>query len=438
MTKVAVGDIVTFTGFVDAADIPDHGDLLVEGQTYTIVRIEEPEDEENSEGYIINVPNPAYKAGSKKKAEKDEFFEVDVFPDEFELADVEEAVEEAVEEVVEEVAEEAGLSFDDIEVGGTYVILTSDVEIEGKVTKKLKTKLTIEDEEGPLDIAKKDIESVSLGEAVEETEEEVAEEVVEEVVEEKPKPKAKAKAKADTKADKAEPKAKTKAKKAEAEEEGDTGLKLVLSDEQDDEEILAMVNDADDICELAEALAEETNHKEYQLGGVLYHVRKTGAYMDLDQRYAEKGGFELYCEERLGVGYRKAMYLIEIYTVWNYHGLDPRKLTELGWSKAQVIANAMTEENKDALIEAAESNTVRDLKDVVKEDFVEKPDGEQKEVVKRVTFKFRLFEDQAANVQPILEDAAEYLGLEKNPEQVFEHIITEWAQEHLNVGKKRK
>lgn len=236
-----------------------------------------------------------------------------------------------------------------------------------------------------------------------------------------PAKKAAAKSKAPVKS-----KAKAKAKEEEAEESDDPYGDL--DEEQEDQEILGLVNDAEDILELARETVEETSALEYKLGGVLFHVRKSGAYKELDERYAEKGGFALYLLEQLNIEYRKAMYLVDIYYKWNKFGLEPEKVAQIGWAKAAKIAAVMDEDTAEELIELAENNTVADLVDHIKTTYKEVGGTKgEKKVIK--LFKFKLAESAGIAVEEVLQSVAAGMGL-KNLDEAFEHIVMEWSTEH--------
>ncbi len=236
-----------------------------------------------------------------------------------------------------------------------------------------------------------------------------------------PAKKAAAKSKAPVKS-----KAKAKAKEEEAEESDDPYGDL--DEEQEDQEILGLVNDAEDILELARETVEETSALEYKLGGVLFHVRKSGAYKELDERYAEKGGFALYLLEQLNIEYRKAMYLVDIYYKWNKFGLEPEKVAQIGWAKAAKIAAVMDEDTAEELIKLAENNTVADLVDHIKTTYKEVGGTKgEKKVIK--LFKFKLAESAGIAVEEVLQSVAAGMGL-KNLDEAFEHIVMEWSTEH--------
>lgn len=217
--------------------------------------------------------------------------------------------------------------------------------------------------------------------------------------------------------------AKPKVKEEPAEEED-----ALPALENEDADILAMVEGADDILQLAEELVEEGAALDYKLGGVLYHVRLGGAYKTLDKAYEENGGFGLYVKDKLNIEYRKAMYLIDIYYKFNQFGIDAAKVQELGWTKCSKIAAVMNETNAEELVELAEGSSVSELNDAIKEGYKE-VGGEKGEKRRKVMFKFRLWEDQAAGVEEIINATAEAMGF-KDLSDAFEHIVVEWAAEH--------
>jgi len=377
--KFNVGGTVKFLGYQD--DVPADEQVLEEGKVYTVVEVN-PEDK----SLVLETENPDFNPKKKESESNPQTLMVDVFEDE-------------VEEVEDESEEEADE--------------TEEVE-EAPKAKAAPAK------------AKAKAKTAPVKEKEDEEEEE----------EEAPKAKAKAKPAAKAKvAAKPAAKAKVAAKKAapSSKAEKPEEVEQYPALESEDEEITALVEGAESVLELAEELVEEGAELDYKLGGVLYHVRLSKEYQSLDARYAENGGFGLYVKERLNVEYRKAMYLIDIYYKFNLFGIDAEKVKEIGWTKASKIAAVMSEDNAEELVELAEKSTVADLQDTIKEDYVEKGGsktaGEKK---KRVTFKFRLFEDQASLVTEVLNTVAKDMGV-KDLSAAFEHIVAEWAAENLNL-----
>lgn len=435
-----VNQEVRFIGFSDPAEMPDNGELLEVGSAYTIVSLNDAGDDSEI-SYNLQVENPEYDAKKRKSKNNQPTILVDAFGDELEPVDGEEEAEEEAEEdgATDEV------SFADVVKGNVYTVTDEEGPLTGEVIKKLKTKVTLlvatDEGEEEVDIPAKDIISIVAEPGEEEEEEE--EEPVKKAPAKKaaakkaPAKKAPAKKAASKKAD-----AKKAPAKAAPKEEADSDLKnvIILEEGEEDEEILALVEESDDICDLAQDLSEESAQCDYKLGGVLYHILTTKAFKEVSEDYnVERGGFDLYVQNELNLGSRKAYYLVDIYAKFNKYGIEGSKVTDIGWTKAQVIASAMDADNAEELIDLAsdKKNTVQDLKDTIKESYAVKAPGTKAELVRRTTFKFRLLEDAGQAVTGYLEQAQEQLGVE-DKDAAFEHIVSEWAQEHLDVAKPRK
>lgn len=423
--NVKKGDKVVFKGYEETPE--DGADLLVEGNEYEVAEVNK---EDGSVAVIVD--NPDFNPKKKESESNARTILTDIFFEELELpkgskakpAAKTPAKGKAKAEEPEDDADEEGEEDAD-----------GEDEAEEEPEPKAKTK-------APAKTAAK--AAPAKGKAkpkAEEPEDEPEEgDEGEDGDEEEPAPKkaaakkAPAKAAAKTPAKKAaakskapvKSKAKAKAKEEEAEESDDPYGDL--DEEQEDQEILGLVNDAEDILELARETVEETSALEYKLGGVLFHVRKSGAYKELDERYAEKGGFALYLLEQLNIEYRKAMYLVDIYYKWNKFGLEPEKVAQIGWAKAAKIAAVMDEDTAEELIELAENNTVADLVDHIKTTYKEVGGTKgEKKVIK--LFKFKLAESAGIAVEEVLQSVAAGMGL-KNLDEAFEHIVMEWSTEH--------
>ncbi|MDD5242370.1 MAG: hypothetical protein PHG47_11725 [Sulfuricella sp.] len=225
--------------------------------------------------------------------------------------------------------------------------------------------------------------------------------------------------------------AKPKVKEEAPEEEADHFPEL----DSEDADIVTLVSESADLLELATELLEDQGAIDYKLGGVLYHLRLGKTYQEADAAYAEKGGWGKYIEDKLpGLGYRKAMHLIEIYYNFNLHGIDAAKVQELGWTKCSKIAAVMNDENAGELVELAEGSSVSELNDAIKESYKE-VGGVKGEKRKKIQFKFRLWEDQASAVEETINGVAAQMGF-KDVSDAFEHIVMEWAAEHPLSTKK--
>lgn len=393
----AVGDVVVFKGYAD--DVPENEQVLVEGESYTVVEVNE------NDGLVaVQADNPDFNPKKKESEANAKQVVVDVFFDEVDLApDAADAVDEEEEEVVEDEDEE---------------------------------------EEAPAPAPKARGRAAAAAPAAAKPAAKTAA---------KPAAKTAAPAAAKTAAKTpAKPAAKTAAKpaaKGKAVAAGAAKSKLAVAKpaevdpypqlDTEDEEMLALINESENLLDLAEELCEEGAALDYKIGGVLYHVRSTKAYQELDDKFKENGGFALYVKEHLNIEYRKAMYLLDIYYKFNLYGIDAAKVQELGWTKCSKIAAVMTEENAEELVALAEGNTVADLNDNIKESYSKSAAASQTpgETRKKILFKFRLWQDQATGVSEVIQAAANKLG-SKTLDDAFEHIVMEWAAEHQMVQQK--
>lgn len=390
------GQEVVFTGFTAESkeEYPDNAELLEQDEVYEIASLQESEDNETA--YLLRAENPDFDEDKRETKANPSHILVDVFADEI-SGDVPESEEEEDEEEEDEGDEDEG------------------DEDEGEEEEEEDEDEEGEEEEEPAPRSKKKTKKKSVS---------------------KKKGKKKASSKKKTKK-KSSKKISTRADD-EDEEEVDPDLKdmIILTEEEEDEEILALVNAADDVVELAQEYAEEAMATDYKLGGILYHVKISKAYKDVNKgAYAGKGGWGDFVSNELNLEYRKAQYLVDIYAKFNKYGIGGEKVAELGWTKAAQVSRVMSAENAEELVELAESSSVEDLKDTVRETYAIKgaTPGER---VKRITLKYRLAEDAGQIIAEYMNAAAESLGLE-NPSEVFQHVVTEWAEEHLDVKDAR-
>lgn len=186
-----------------------------------------------------------------------------------------------------------------------------------------------------------------------------------------PKAKAPAKAKAVSKA-KAKPKAKT-AKQTDM--IADTATKI---------ENLTM----DKAYTMVTELSENMDFTYFQLGGVLAVIQSNSWYTD-----SGFDNFRAFIEEKFGIGYRKAMYMIGIYNGLVESGVAWEKVKSLGWTKLKELSEILTEENVDEWLEIAEDMTVLQLQEYIKQqakgssDSSDKAEVEESDKVTTITFK---------------------------------------------------
>ena len=255
-----------------------------------------------------------------------------------------------------------------------------------------------------------------------EAEEEVAEE---EVAEEKPTKKRAAKKAAKKVVKKATKKvAKKKAAKKLKEPEEEEVVEVV------DTEGVAEILEGQGLLDAAKELSEKSDTNDFLLGGILSHIYFEKTYLDIEDEnntrpYDRNKGFELYVIDELGIRYRKAKHLVNIYMKFSKLGLGEQELSQVGWSKAKELLNYINEDNCEELLEYAESHSRSDLQEYIRETFVEVGDGKESTKAKKCSFKFVLFEDKADAVNEALAAAKRSSGAETDSE-AFDFITTEW------------
>lgn len=180
-----------------------------------------------------------------------------------------------------------------------------------------------------------------------------------------------------------------------------------------------------DALEAAEELVRRSDETEFTLGGVLAHIQREGIHQRLG--FQGKRGFEDYIEQRLGLKYRKARYLINIYEYFTNLGIDETRLSAMGWSKAKELVGKATLENFDDLVEYAEGHTREQLIEHLRTSYTDAGDGSDTGTsVKQTRLTFALFADQASTVTRALDAAKQQAGSD-DPNQALEHICAEWS-----------
>ncbi|CAB4162690.1 hypothetical protein UFOVP783_96 [uncultured Caudovirales phage] len=179
------------------------------------------------------------------------------------------------------------------------------------------------------------------------------------------------------------------------------------------------------------------------LGGVLAVIQSTDAHADPSNTevgqspYAEgQKGFAKYVEARLGMKYRKAQYLINIYETITKLGISESKLKGIGWSKLKdlvVYLNSGADANE--ALELARKLSGSELRDEIKRRMVSEGKelhGNASTSHEMDTFTFSVHNDQAETIREALKTAAEALDVADPNEDpttlgaCFNHIVSEW------------
>ena len=174
--------------------------------------------------------------------------------------------------------------------------------------------------------------------------------------------------------------------------------------------LLDMVHDIentkeqDAVAEIAK-LMEETEVRSFRIGGLLSLVQANGWY----QPFAS---FREFVETKYGIGYRKAIYWIEIYNRLSNSGIPWEKVKDLGWTKLQIIAVVLTPENVDEWVGVAKSqNTVTLIETVKNAKAKNAQQAITDETSKTVTtMSFKVHTDQKATIDAAVEKAKSQSG----------------------------
>lgn len=392
------GQTVTFTGYTaeNEEDYPENHALLTEGETYEVAEISD--DDGNDVSYFLAAPNPDFdetKRASKKANPATKL--VDVFADEIAATDEIDEQEEMdldgeEEEDEEEMDEEEELPVAAAPAKASKKTSKKTSKKKAAVSKKTTKKAASKKTTSKKTTSKK---ATSKKKASAKTREEVT-------VEYTP--------------------------------EGD----IALTDAMQSKDVMALIagKTAGQMIKVAQAHAKDAMMHDWTLGGILYNVKTSGAYKKVqDKKYDVKGGWASFVDEQIGLDYRKAQYLVDIYAKFTRFGVKQDVAARIGWSKASRISAVMNHDNAEELVEVAEEQSFRDLEDTVKTEFSTK--GASKGTrIKKLSFRFRLVEEGGAVVQDYLEQARVELGLD-SLDDTFQHVVTEWAQEKLNLKSKR-
>lgn len=421
------GDMVTFKGFEEGADAPKNGELLEVGVDYKISATKKTEDDEtvysvtakNSKGKDVSVevfPEEvkAAKAKTKAKAPAKQTAAAKKKADAKKKA-ADEAAKKAEEQ--EESEEDDVVTYADLEKGMEVALIAHDAGAEDDpiaegVVKKVTTKqVTLEGEYGGV-VKKADIGLIEMLVAEEESDE--AEEAGEEEA--------------------GEEESGEEGRSTTRNEEHDPDLKgmIVLDEAQEDQELVALFNEAEDILELVQEIASDSIHTDWKLGAALYHIRLGKQYQDIDDLYKGAGGFREFCWNELKLDYRKAMDLLAVYTQFCKHGLGPEDLGQMGYSKAVLIQREFDDTDVAGLVDAAINQPVTELKETIRATRATTTNsGEPTTVINMHRFAFALAGTAGRSVKAAVEAGMEMTGLDIGP--FFEQVMNDWGEQNLDI-----
>lgn len=131
------------------------------------------------------------------------------------------------------------------------------------------------------------------------------------------------------------------------------------------------VLDKAQIFELLAFLTERISKQFIMMGGLLYIIRK-------NKWYEPHQTFMAFCDTLVGIQYRRAMYMIQIYESLVTNHIPFEEVASLGFTKMVSISQHLTESNYTDLIAWAKIRNTQEIEDELKlavtksKDFIDK------------------------------------------------------------------
>lgn len=145
-------------------------------------------------------------------------------------------------------------------------------------------------------------------------------------------------------------------------------------------------------------LAADIEQNSFRLGGVLAVI--------LDKGYVgEYDNFKSLVQDRFGIHYRKAMYLINIYTNLVQKQIPWSVVKDLGWTKLKELAPILTQKNAESWAKRAKGLTVLQLQEAVRKALGKGGDASNKGGGNVGTITFKVHDDQRDTIREALDKA---------------------------------
>lgn len=175
--------------------------------------------------------------------------------------------------------------------------------------------------------------------------------------------------------------------------------------------------DAQGAFAMANELLDGSEFNTFKLGGVLLRVNSEKYFTTIGNEGKGYESFKEFVEIEYGFKYRKAMYLVEIYSAVIELNLTWDKIKHIGWTKLKTLLNSnlnlVTAENIDGWIKKAEGMTVLQLESAVKGATSNNGQAIENDPGKEVTtMTFKLHPDQKDVLRTALEKAKEQGGFD--------------------------
>ena len=157
----------------------------------------------------------------------------------------------------------------------------------------------------------------------------------------------------------------------------------------------------EDVMPAIKRLTNDVGMDYFELGGVLARCTEKGWYSEFGFDTAKE-----WVEDQTDMKYRKAQYLVKIYTKFVELEIPWEKLSQIGWAKLGHLADVVNQENVDRWIETAKALSLRLLDEEIKKarDTSTSATGEgSDESSTSKLWNVRLFKDQEETVNAAIE-----------------------------------
>lgn len=157
--------------------------------------------------------------------------------------------------------------------------------------------------------------------------------------------------------------------------------------------------------ELVNELIDSGGVNDFRLGGVLARVQSQSETEGGEEWLDGHASFKELLDKKFNLQYRKAMYLIEIYTNLVEKQIPWDAVSSVGWTKLKDLSKVLTQKNVDAWVKRAEKLTVMQLQDVIRKSQNKGGDASEKETSAVTTMTFKLHPDQKDAIREALDKA---------------------------------
>ena len=204
----------------------------------------------------------------------------------------------------------------------------------------------------------------------------------------------------------------------------------------------AIKTNGNDPIKAAEALFNQVEHSYFTLGGVLALIQEKDAHTALKDEEglplfdAGQKGFAAYVEKYLGMKYRKAQYLGQVYRTFTALEIPESRLAGIGWSKLKEgLGYLEGGGDPDTCLKLAKENGVGAFRNAIKKQAAEdgiELHGHSNNSHEMTAYKFFVHNDQADTLQQALTKAASIIGVAAPHEDKNQlgpclmHIVNEW------------